>query len=163
MRKHQRIKTFCACVLLWNFSSIETTAFQTQRSYGDMHVHRNSDSLCYKTESSSLPSTSLSAKGFAGTNSGGFGSKSQTKAKPPSKQAVMKKLQKAYGGTSPQEIAEATQRRVELTIQNLPPHLHMAVQLYKQIKQWDAQMARLSILQQANVNEQDVQERNEPN
>ncbi|GKZ00402.1 hypothetical protein MPSEU_000993200 [Mayamaea pseudoterrestris] len=102
-------------------------------------------------------STRLNAKGFAGAKPSGFGSRDSQKSKPPSKQAILKKLQKTYGGTSSQEIAQSTQRRIEHTIQSLPPHMNMAVQLYKQIKQWDAQMARLSLLQQASMNEQELQ------
>ena len=97
------------------------------------------------------------AKGFAGKSSGGFGSKPPAKVKQPSKQAVLKKLQQSYGGTSAQEIAIATQRRIDQALQTLPQHIYIAVELYKQLKQWDSQLSRLSILQQANLDDQEVQ------
>lgn len=90
---------------------------------------------------------------------GGFGAAPKGKNKqkaPPRKaataQSVQKKLQKAYGGAStPQEIAQATQKRVEAAMQDLPPHLQMATSLYQQLQKWNTQYERLSILQQANL------------
>ena len=110
-----------------------------------------------RTRSPGGSDTARYAKGLTGKSSGGFGAKPPTKSKKHSKQAVMKKLQQAYGGTSTQEIAIATQRRIDQALQTLPPHMYMAVELYKQLKQWDSQLARLSILQQANIDDQEMQ------
>jgi 2-polyprenyl-3-methyl-5-hydroxy-6-metoxy-1,4-benzoquinol methylase len=99
--------------------------------------------------------TVLLAKAAA-AGGGGFGAKKTVAPKKMSKQAVLKKIKKTYGGTSPKEVAEATQKRVESAIQDLPPHLYVATQLYQQLQKWNTQYSRLSILQQANLPQQEV-------
>jgi len=111
------------------------------------------------------------AKGFGGTKGGGggFGSSTSVSAtakkskkgkqqqpKKISKEAALRRVQKTYGGTSPQEIAQATQRRVEAGIKNLEPHLQLAIQLHQQLQQWDTRLSRMSVLQQAQLPPSDL-------
>jgi 2-polyprenyl-3-methyl-5-hydroxy-6-metoxy-1,4-benzoquinol methylase len=68
-----------------------------------------------------------------------------------SKKDAIKKVQKKYGGTTPEEIARATQQRIEADMQSLPPHLLAATQLYQKLEVWNAHMNNLPILQHANL------------
>ena len=65
------------------------------------------------------------------------------------KEATARRLQQVYGGTSPQDIAAGTQRRVETAFQNLPSHLKVATTLYQQVTLWDMRMSQLSLLQRS--------------
>jgi len=103
----------------------------------------------------------FATKGFGGKSGtgGGFGSKSTStakKKKKPSRQEIQSKLEKVYGVTSPQEIALATQQKVEDAIKALPPHIQMATQLYEQLSKWSTYYSRLSLLQQASVPQADL-------
>jgi 2-polyprenyl-3-methyl-5-hydroxy-6-metoxy-1,4-benzoquinol methylase len=98
----------------------------------------------------------LNKKGSSST-SGGFGTPKQQPPKKKSTQQVLKRLASVYGGTSAQEIAVATQRRVDRARAELPTHLQRATLLYEQIVKWDSQLARLSILQQSKLAAQDMQ------
>jgi 2-polyprenyl-3-methyl-5-hydroxy-6-metoxy-1,4-benzoquinol methylase len=89
-------------------------------------------------------------KGFGSPSKKGFGAK-DSKPKKPTKKAVLSKLQKTYGGTSPQQIAQATQERIESSMESLPPHLQTATQLYQKLHKWDSHVRTLSILQQAQI------------
>jgi 2-polyprenyl-3-methyl-5-hydroxy-6-metoxy-1,4-benzoquinol methylase len=82
---------------------------------------------------------------------GGFGSKASSGPKQINKKDVIKKVQKKYGGTTPQDIARATQQRIEADMQSLPPHVYAATQLYQQLQKWNAHMSNISILQHANL------------
>jgi SAM-dependent methyltransferase len=96
-------------------------------------------------------STVLPAKG------GGFGSNAQNKPKKVTKDSAMKKVLKTYGGSSPADIARATQMRVEEAFQKLPTHMRMAAELYEQIKKWGSYVSRLSILEETNIPGQELQ------
>eukprot|EP00977_Amphora_coffeiformis_P024988 scaffold17828_cov168-Amphora_coffeaeformis.AAC.5 len=108
----------------------------------------------YSTSTGSVPFdnilTRAAKKGFSGSNSGtpkGFGATSKTKKKP-SKKAVLKRIEKLYGGTSGPQIAQATQQRIETAMRQLPPHFQMATQLYQQLQTWDARLSTMTVLQQ---------------
>jgi SAM-dependent methyltransferase len=74
------------------------------------------------------------------------------------KGATAKRLQKVYGGTSPQDIAAGTQRRVESAFQNLPSHLKVATTLYQRVTLWDLKMSQLSLLQRSQLSPMDVED-----
>jgi hypothetical protein len=98
--------------------------------------------------------TCLGAKKAAGTPPArGFGAaKSKTiKQKKPSKQQVMKQLEKKYGGTSAEEIAQATQKLSEHQMQQLPAHIQMALELQGQLQKWESRLANMPLLDQANI------------
>ena len=98
-----------------------------------------------------------------GAGGGGFGSSSSSStaasknkknagaSTAAGKKSILKKLERTYGGTSPQEIAAATQKSIEQTLSNLPTHLQLATKLYQQLRLWNARWDALSILEQANV------------
>lgn len=69
----------------------------------------------------------------------------------PSSKAVLKRVQKKYGGTTPQEIAMGTQRSIEKAMSEFPPHLQLATTLYQQLRKWNARLETMSILQQASI------------
>ena len=98
----------------------------------------------------------LLAQGFGG---GGFGSanpRSKQPTKKVSKKSILKKVEKKYGGTSSQDIARGTQKEIEKAMSALPQHLQLAAQLYQKIQQWDARMENLSVLQQAQIPQQEL-------
>ena len=98
------------------------------------------------------------SKGSKKASGGGFGTKSVSAKTPKNnKQGMLKRLEQTYGGTSSQEIAAATEKRVEQAFRTLPPHLQVATQLYQQLQKWNSQVARLTILQQAQLPPSDVE------
>ena len=50
-----------------------------------------------------------------------------------SPQKVLKTLETMYGGTSPTQIAQGTERMIERSLQSQPPHVQLAIQLYRQL------------------------------
>ncbi|CAB9496294.1 Methyltransferase [Seminavis robusta] len=90
----------------------------------------------------------LAAKGFGG---GGSSTSNNNKTKKKVKKSDVKKTQqkilKKYGSN----VAEGTQRRVDAALAKLPPHLYMATQLYQQLLKWDQRLANMSVLQQAQL------------
>jgi 2-polyprenyl-3-methyl-5-hydroxy-6-metoxy-1,4-benzoquinol methylase len=99
------------------------------------------------------------AKGFSGGGTGsggGFGSNASSGPNKINKKDAIKKVQKKYGGTSPQDIARGTQQRIEAAMESLPPHLNSATQLYQQLEKWNAHVSTLSILQQINLEPQEL-------
>lgn len=96
-------------------------------------------------------SSLLAKKGGFGGGSKGFGAKTASANKKPTKKAILKRIEKTYGGTSAQQIALATQKRIETAMRKLPPHLQMATQLYQQLQKWDARLQTMSILDQAQI------------
>jgi len=64
---------------------------------------------------------------------------------------MLKRLEKKYGGTSAQQIGAGTQKIIEKAMSGLPPHLQMATKLYQQLRQWNARLEQMSILDQANI------------
>lgn len=143
-----------AAVILHKSFSLAFSPFATHLNYA---VRRATPLSSRRATASVLFAT----KGFGGKSGygGGFGSKSTSaskKQKKPSRQEIQSKLEKVYGGTSPQEIALATQQRVEDSIKALPPHIQMATQLYQQLSKWNTYYSRLSLLQQASVPQADL-------
>ena len=51
-----------------------------------------------------------------------------------SPQKVLKTLEMMYGGTSPTEIAKGTERMIERSLQSQPPHVQLAIQLYRKLQ-----------------------------
>lgn len=103
-------------------------------------------------------------KGFGTTNKGGsgFGSKNNINKKSPSttgklsKDAVLKKISKVYGGTTARDIAAGTQKKIQYEMQNLSEHLQKATQLYQKLRMWNARVATLSIIQLTNISQEDL-------
>jgi demethylmenaquinone methyltransferase/2-methoxy-6-polyprenyl-1,4-benzoquinol methylase len=88
----------------------------------------------------------------------GFGtSKSPNQPKKQNKKAILKQLQKTYGGTSPEEIARGTQRIIDQRLKGLPPHFQIAIQLYQQLQQWNYRIDGMDLLRQAKLPEQEVE------
>lgn len=104
----------------------------------------------------------MADKGFGtgGKGGGGFGAKKSGKAttatEKPSREAIAKNIQKKYGGTTSSEIAIGTQKRIEESMMNLPVHLQVATRLYQQLQRWNARLANMSILQQANIPQPEI-------
>ena len=99
------------------------------------------------------------SKGFGGGGrGGGFGSKtSSSNKKQVSQKTMLKRLEKKYGGTSAQQIGAGTQKIIEKAMSGLPPHLQMATKLYQQLRQWNARLETMSILEQANIPVPDIE------
>ena len=99
------------------------------------------------------PSTEICrhAKKAGGVAPKGFGAPKKSSNKKPSKKVILKRIEKTYGGTSTQQIAQATQARIEAAMRQLPPHLQMATQIYQQLQKWDARLNSMSILDQAQI------------
>jgi SAM-dependent methyltransferase len=99
----------------------------------------------------------MATKGFGSSGGGGgFGSKSPTAPKRPTKEAIAKNIQKKYGGTTSSEIVAGTQKRVEESMKNLPTHLQIATKLYQQLQRWNSRLENMSILQQSNIPQSDI-------
>jgi 2-polyprenyl-3-methyl-5-hydroxy-6-metoxy-1,4-benzoquinol methylase len=97
---------------------------------------------------SSSPSSSSSKKGFGAA---------PKKTKIPSKKQVLKQLEKTYGGTTPQDIARGTQKRIEATMKSQPPHMQMALQIYQQLQQWNYKLNGMDLLQRGRIPQQDME------
>eukprot|EP00527_Entomoneis_sp_CCMP2396_P006557 CAMPEP_0198141880 /NCGR_PEP_ID=MMETSP1443-20131203/4813_1 /TAXON_ID=186043 /ORGANISM="Entomoneis sp., Strain CCMP2396" /LENGTH=388 /DNA_ID=CAMNT_0043804763 /DNA_START=166 /DNA_END=1328 /DNA_ORIENTATION=+ len=104
-----------------------------------------------KKKSSSAASSSSSGSG----SGGGFGAVKEKG--PPTKKQILKRVEQTYGGTTPQQIARATQERIQTRIRQLPAPIQMALQLYQQIQQWDAHLSKLSLLQQAQLDPSELE------
>ena len=84
-----------------------------------------------KTVPNPLLSLAMAAKGFGGNASGGgFGSSSSSKSNKSDVKKKQKEIEKKYG----KDIAQGTQRRIERAMAELPPHWHIATQLYQQLQ-----------------------------
>ncbi|KAL7567622.1 hypothetical protein ACA910_000216 [Epithemia clementina (nom. ined.)] len=97
---------------------------------------------------------SKTKKNPARNGGGGFGAASRdknNKQKAPSKKQILKRVEQVYGGTSPEQIARATQEKIQSWIRQQPPPVQMALQLYQQLQQWEAHVSQLSVLQQAQL------------
>lgn len=119
-----------------------TQAFHVPPSAATASIHRRLRNACRHVKKTS---GSASPKGFGAAKS------KITKRKKPSKQQVLKQLERKYGGTSAEHIAQATQKLIEKEIQQLPVHVQVALQLFQQLEKWDSLLANMSILDQANI------------
>jgi 2-polyprenyl-3-methyl-5-hydroxy-6-metoxy-1,4-benzoquinol methylase len=97
-----------------------------------------------RSSTTSTSSTALSAKGFGA-------SKKTSSSETSNGKSILKRLPKKYGGTSPQDIAAGTQRLVEQALGQLPPHMQLATRLYQQLRQWNATLSIMSLLDQTNL------------
>lgn len=106
-------------------------------------VNHRCNRITYEQKQSFSPASTCraAAKGF-----GGSASSSKLSSK-----AVLKRIQKKYGGTTAQEIAAGTQRSIEKAMNELPPQLQIATKLYQQLCQWNSRLETMSILQQASI------------
>ena len=106
-------------------------------------------------------STQLCAKKkrkTSGSNSSGGGGFGAVKEKgPPTKKQILKRVEQTYGGTTPQQIAQATQEKIQKQIRSQPPPVQMALQLYQQLQQWDAHLSRMSLLQQSQLDPSEME------
>jgi SAM-dependent methyltransferase len=62
------------------------------------------------------------------------------------------RLMESYGG----DIARGTEERINTAMSALPPHLQRSALLYKQTEQWNARLAKISLLSQSTLSYQDV-------
>lgn len=123
------------------------------------HQQLNHDAVSCSSSPSRLYLTKRSFGSKTGNSSAskGFGAKSSSVPKKPSKKVLLKRMEKTYGGTSAQQIAQATQDRIETAMRQLPPHLQMATQLYQQLQKWDARLGTMTVLQQAQLPTQEME------
>ena len=95
------------------------------------------------------------SSGGSGGGGGGFGTsqkkKNNEKLNGPTRKQILKRVEKVYGGTSPEQIARATQERIQTCIREQPPPVQMALQLYQQLQQWESHVSQLSVLEQAQL------------
>lgn len=94
---------------------------------------------------------------FAAVGGGGFGTTKRSgggnkKMKESEKKKMQAQLLEKYGG----DIAKGTEERIAASLAMLPPDLQIAAKLYKQLKQWDARLATMSVLAQASIPAQEV-------
>lgn len=67
------------------------------------------------------------------------------------KKQILKQLEKTYGGTTPQDIARGTQRRIDAVLSSQPPHMQLAIQIYQQLQQWNYRLSQMTVLQQTKI------------
>lgn len=116
-----------------------------------------------QANNAALSTSPLLAKktGFGGAAAGapqkkGFGAnKPSANAAPPSKKVITKRIEKTYGGTTSQQIALATQQRIEKAMQQLPPHVQLALELHQQLQKWRQRTSTMTVLQHAQIPVQD--------
>jgi len=89
----------------------------------------------------------------------GFGAPSNKvkKGKGVNKKKILKQLEKTYGGTSPQDIVRGTQKRIDEQTRSFPQHMQMALQIYQKLQRWNHQLEGLTLLQNANLSEQEME------
>jgi 2-polyprenyl-3-methyl-5-hydroxy-6-metoxy-1,4-benzoquinol methylase len=88
----------------------------------------------------------------------GFGAAPSNKAtKKPNKKQILKQLEKTYGGTTPQDIARATQLKIDASLQSQPPHIQMAIQIYQRLQRWNHQLDGMTVLQQTKIPVEDME------
>lgn len=114
-------------------------AFQSTHQ-GKLLVHRDS------------PSRHNAAKGF--------GAPAKTGDKKPNKKKLLKQLEKTYGGTSPEEIARGTQRKIDARLTEEVPPTRLAIQLYQNLQQWNLRIGGMTLLQQANIPVEEMEQAN---
>jgi 2-polyprenyl-3-methyl-5-hydroxy-6-metoxy-1,4-benzoquinol methylase len=93
--------------------------------------------------------------GFAASSSSSSSSSSSKKSKTnnkkkPEKQftkdALLKQIERKYGGSTPQDIARGTQVMIDQAIQELPHHLQLALQLHRQDIDWQRRTLSMDVL-----------------
>lgn len=94
--------------------------------------------------------SSSKAKQKGNKKSDSSSSKSTISAK--KKLQIQEKLIKSYGG----DVAKGTEQRIQKAMSSLPPHIQEVAALYKKINQWDASMASLSLMQQSQLPQHDI-------
>lgn len=161
-------------VFLSMMASLPAQAFQPSPTVTVFGSKSQSEhSWCASSSSSSSSMIFLAAaKGFGdskGGDGGGFASassssssnkknakKKMASANKPTKQALMKQVERRYGGSTPQEIARGTQVMIDEAIQELPQHLQVALQLFRQSVDWNRHTAGMDILAQSQLPPQAV-------
>lgn len=69
------------------------------------------------------------------------------------KKKVQEKLLEKYGG----DIQKGTEERINRAMSELPPHIQLATKIYKEVQQWEARLANMSLLAQGSIPGQQVQ------
>jgi 2-polyprenyl-3-methyl-5-hydroxy-6-metoxy-1,4-benzoquinol methylase len=95
----------------------------------------------------------------SGGRGGGFASKSTSKRKTTkkqaekkfSKEALLKQVERKYGGSTPQDIARGTQVMIDQAIQELPPHLQLALKLYQRDIDWQRRISGMDVFTQSKL------------
>lgn len=118
----------------------------------------NNHGIVSITATNTATTLSMASKGFGASSGGGFGSSSTKGSAKKNKvsKSDIKKTQKRVIKKYGKDVAQGTQKRVEDAMNNLPPHLYMATQLYQQLRKWDARLANMSVLQQAQISEPEM-------
>jgi SAM-dependent methyltransferase len=114
--------------------------------------------------------TSVVIHGFTSTNPSashskltclaatGFGAPSNTagnklKVKKNTIKQTQERILKKYGS----DIGKGTQKLIDNAMDDLPPHLRIATQLYQQLQKWNAHFSTLSVLEQTRIPQQDME------
>ena len=92
-------------------------------------------------------------KGKKGKNVSSSSSPSSSGLSTKKKLQMKERLLKSYGG----DIARGTTERIQKSMSELPPHIQEIIPLYQKVKRWDASMASLSVSQQLQVPERDIE------
>jgi demethylmenaquinone methyltransferase/2-methoxy-6-polyprenyl-1,4-benzoquinol methylase len=102
--------------------------------------------------------TCLFAGGFGNPSKGsssrkGFEPKNKGSTSIKKKLQIKQRILEDYGG----DVAKGTEQRVQSFMSALPPEVKEIVDLYKKVRLWDASMSSLSIMQQANIPQRDIE------
>jgi ubiquinone/menaquinone biosynthesis C-methylase UbiE len=148
----------------WLLFTTATTAVWLCRTDMNTSVHafrsKSSQGIVIQRRCSSQSHMTLAAaKGFGGGSAGGGGfastnNKKNTKQKAsskPSKETLIKQVERKYGGSLPQDIARGTQVMIDQAIQELPQHVQLALQLHRQNLDWNRRIAGMDILAQSQL------------
>jgi Methylase involved in ubiquinone/menaquinone biosynthesis len=101
--------------------------------------------------------TCLYAGGFGNPSKGssrkGVEAKNKVSTSTKKKIQIKQRVLEEYGG----DIAKGTEQRVQTFMSALPPEVQEVANLYKKVRLWDASMSSLSVMQQANVPQRDIE------
>jgi 2-polyprenyl-3-methyl-5-hydroxy-6-metoxy-1,4-benzoquinol methylase len=127
------------------------------------HQRLRHDNHNYHPTRSSVSNTicvaAAGSKGFGGGGGGGMASQTKKNKKGSSaaggssggKKSLMKQIEQKYGGSTPQDIARGTQAMIDKSIQQLPEHLQLALQLYRQQLDWNRRISGMDLLAQSQL------------
>lgn len=101
--------------------------------------------------------TCLYAGGFGNPSKGssrkGAEAKNKVSTSNKKKIQIKQRVLEEYGG----DIAKGTEQRVQAFMSALPPDVQEVANLYKKVRLWDASMSSLSVMQQANIPQRDIE------
>lgn len=148
-----------SCLFYWcqGGLSLQQSAplVSTRRMFHERH--RQSYYNNKKNSNFYYSSTPLFAGGFGNSpSSKGSNKKGSTPKSSTSSNKKMLKIKQRvledYGG----DIAKGTEQRVQTFMNALPPEIQRIAELYKKVRRWDAYVSTLSVMQQANIPQQDL-------